>query len=77
MSWEEMYRRREPCPCRKGEVEVVGYSDDWGRLRTDHRMLCSTCASRYVYSDEVVRSRHGREVERGWIERDNSRGRGR
>lgn len=71
MSWEETYRRRVPCPCRAGEVEVVGYSDDWGRSRQDHKMLCASCESRYVYNDEVVSSRPGREVVRGWVERSN------
>lgn len=70
MSWEEMFRRKAPCPCGKGEVEEIGFSDDWSRMRVDRRLICRSCAARFVYSDEIIGGRPGKEVVRGWVERD-------
>jgi hypothetical protein len=69
VSWEETYRQRLSCPCGQGQVEEIGFSDDWSRLRVDRRMLCRSCAKSYVYSDEVIHGHPGNEVVRGWVKR--------
>jgi len=66
MSWEESHRIKEPCPCGKGEVEEIIYSDDWGRFETVHVMLCPACKEKYVYDDTVMYGHPGNEVEKGW-----------
>lgn len=67
MSWEEISRRRYPCPCGEGEYEEVHYSDDWRRSETHHEMLCPKCKESYVYDHTVIGGHPGDEIERGWV----------
>lgn len=70
MSWEESSRTRRPCPCGKGEIETVLYSDDWGRFRDERRILCSACAGTYVYSERLIGGHPGDEHRVGWVRRE-------
>lgn len=67
MSWEESGKRRLPCPCGKGEIEEIDFSDDWGRSKTERKILCDDCRERYVYDSSVIHGHPGNEVERGWV----------
>lgn len=67
MSWEEIFRKKYPCPCRKGEYEEVHYSDDWGRSETRYTMLCLECKDKYIYDHTVIHGHPGNEIERGWV----------
>jgi hypothetical protein len=69
VSWEESVRRREACPCGKGQVEVVLYSDDWGRTRDERTNLCPYCRELYVYSPRVIGGHQGNENVQGWVRR--------
>lgn len=66
MSWEEYSRNREPCPCGKGEFEVIHRSDDWGRHETRYEMLCPDCKKKYIYDNTLIYAHPGKEIERGW-----------
>lgn len=67
MSWEEIFRRKYPCPCRKGEYEEIHYADDWGRSETHFTMLCLNCKDKYVYDHTIIHGHPGNEIERGWV----------
>lgn len=67
MSWEEMSRRRYPCPCGRGEYEEMSLSDDWGRSETRREMFCMECKQNYVYDTTVIHGHPGDEIERGWV----------
>lgn len=69
MSWEEGCRRRYPCPCGGGEFEEIDYSDDWGRSRTEHEMLCPKCKELYSYSEANIRPncKPHHEIDSGWV----------
>ncbi len=73
MSWDEIGRRRYPCPCGRGEYEEISMMDDWNRTKTEHKMLCTTCKPLYVWDSTNVAPRiHPmRERERGWVLRKN------
>ncbi len=67
MSWEEIGKRRVPCPCGKGEVEETDFLDDWNRSETRREILCKDCKERYIYDPSVIHYHPGNEVERGWV----------
>ena len=67
MSWEEDFKRKNPCPCGEGKYEEVHYSDDWGRSETRYKMLCPKCKEKYVFDNTVIYGHPGNEVERGWV----------
>lgn len=67
MSWEEMYRRKYPCPCGTGKYEAIGHSDDWGRSETTYNMLCPICQEKYVYDKTIIGGHPGDFKERGWV----------
>lgn len=67
MSWEEIFRKRYPCPCGKGEYEEIDSEDDWFQHQTSHKMLCPDCKERYAYDSHVVAGHPGDEFERGWV----------
>ena len=67
MSWEEDFRKSYPCPCGKGEYEVISYSDDWGSSKMGYAMLCPECKKKYVYDHTIIGWHSGDEIERGWV----------
>ena len=73
MSYDEDYRRRHPCPCGKGELEEIGYSNDWNQTRTVRTMLCQDCAASYVWLDTTSDYDRGRmKGESGrWVRRQH------
>jgi hypothetical protein len=67
MSWEEVSRRRYPCPCGKGEYEEIDSENDWFQHQTSREMLCSDCKEQYAYDSRAVAGHPGDEIERGWV----------
>jgi hypothetical protein len=64
MSWEEMGRNRRPCPCGKGEYEVVDFNDDWNQWREEVTMLCPSCLGKYRY---VAVGHHKADIVEEWV----------
>ena len=51
MSWEEMSRDRNPCPCGQGTYSIINEMDDWNRSRSRWQMDCPKCKTEYqLYS---------------------------
>jgi len=67
MAWEELGSTRHTCPCGNGEYEETTFSDDWGRMRRDYRMICRLCKGEYSWDDTDVRHHPGKETPRGWV----------
>jgi hypothetical protein len=62
---EEMIKRRQACPCGKGESEEIGLTGDVGE---EHIMLCPVCKEKYSYDPTGVCRNHKVKMRpRGWV----------
>ncbi|MFZ2455718.1 MAG: hypothetical protein WAX07_04515 [Candidatus Altiarchaeia archaeon] len=62
---EEVIKRRQACPCGKGESEQIGHS---GELGEENIMLCPECKENYFYDPTGVCRNHKVKMRpRGWV----------
>lgn len=47
MSWESDYKKVITCPCGKGKVVQMVFSDDWCRVKSEEYIDCPECLQRY------------------------------
>jgi hypothetical protein len=67
MSWEEMSRKDEVCPCGAGTYTIVRESDDWNRYDEHWMMNCPKCKENYTLEVKHVFDRDGLDDEiRTW-----------
>lgn len=66
MSWEEMSKKEVKCPCKKGVVTLITYSDDWNRFKESVGIECSDCKKKYDIFEKI---HHGLMASDGsWTE---------
>jgi hypothetical protein len=55
MSWDQVSRTAEPCPCGSGTCVTTMEMDDWNRCRTFTEIKCRACGRQNAQAKKLIR----------------------